>query len=114
MSFKSQCGEISILVKKAQILSKSLLPLPEKFHGLKDDEERYWVSKNNYGELSSLLEHNFHNYIWYADIELEKGGYIKFHHGQLSVKMNNFSELKLLRLNFLRTENSKELQNYKG
>ena len=61
---------------------------------LKDDEERYWVSKNNYGELSSLLEHNFHNYIWYADIELEKGGYIKFHHGQLSVKMNNFSELK--------------------
>ena len=38
---KSKTGEISILVKKVQILSKSLLPLPEKFHGLKDDEERY-------------------------------------------------------------------------
>ena len=38
---KSKTGEISILVKKMQILSKSLLPLPEKFHGLKDDEERY-------------------------------------------------------------------------
>src|SRR3989344_2446298 len=38
---KTKTGEISVLVKKSQILSKSLLPLPEKWHGLKDDEERY-------------------------------------------------------------------------
>jgi len=38
---KTRTGEVSVLVKKLQILSKSLLPLPEKWHGLKDDEERY-------------------------------------------------------------------------
>lgn len=32
-------GEKSILVRKARIISKSLLPLPEKFHGLEDEEE---------------------------------------------------------------------------
>lgn len=38
--FKTKTGEISILVKKLKLLSKSVLPLPEKFHGLKDEEER--------------------------------------------------------------------------
>ncbi len=37
---KTRAGEVSVLVKKAEILSKSLLPLPEKFHGLKDEEEK--------------------------------------------------------------------------
>ena len=36
--FRTQRGELSILVKKLELLSKSLLPLPEKWHGLKDDE----------------------------------------------------------------------------
>jgi len=38
---KTKTGEVSVLVKRLEILSKSLLPLPEKFHGLKDEEERY-------------------------------------------------------------------------
>ena len=38
---KTRTGEVSVLVKKVEILSKSLLPLPEKWHGLKDKEERY-------------------------------------------------------------------------
>ena len=38
---KSKTGEISVLVKKIEILSKAILPLPEKFHGLQDKEERY-------------------------------------------------------------------------
>ena len=38
---KSRTGEVSVLVKKMTVLCKSLLPLPEKWHGLKDDEERY-------------------------------------------------------------------------
>src|SRR4030043_436171 len=38
---KTKTGEISILVKKIEILSKAILPLPEKFHGLQDKEERY-------------------------------------------------------------------------
>jgi len=38
---KSKTGELSVLAKKIEILSKSILPLPEKFHGLQDKEERY-------------------------------------------------------------------------
>ncbi len=39
--FKTKTGEVSIHVKSATLLAKSLLPLPEKFHGLKDTELRY-------------------------------------------------------------------------
>jgi len=39
--FKTKKGELSILVKNLEVLSKSILPLPEKWHGLKDKEERY-------------------------------------------------------------------------
>ncbi len=39
--FKTQKGEISILVKKYTFLGKALLPLPEKFHGLKDEDTIY-------------------------------------------------------------------------
>jgi len=38
---KSKTGEVSVLVKDLEILSKSLLPLPEKWHGIQDKEERY-------------------------------------------------------------------------
>nr|WP_031219957.1 lysine--tRNA ligase [Anaerotruncus sp. 1XD42-93] len=39
--FRTQKGEISVKADKAVLLSKSLLPLPEKWHGLKDTELRY-------------------------------------------------------------------------
>ncbi|QGG48778.1 lysine--tRNA ligase [Heliorestis convoluta] len=39
--FKTQKGEISIWVKEFTILTKSLHPLPEKWHGLKDVDLRY-------------------------------------------------------------------------
>ena len=39
--FKTQTGEISIHVQKMTLLSKSLLPLPEKFHGLTNVDLRY-------------------------------------------------------------------------
>ena len=39
--FKTRTGEISIHAKKVTLLAKSLKPLPEKFHGLKDTELRY-------------------------------------------------------------------------
>ncbi|NQZ66171.1 MAG: lysine--tRNA ligase [Mycoplasmatales bacterium] len=38
---KTNTGTITIRAEKFEILSKSLKPLPEKFHGLKDVEERY-------------------------------------------------------------------------
>ncbi len=37
---KTKTGEISILVKKLELLSKSILPLPEKFHGLENEEDK--------------------------------------------------------------------------
>ena len=39
--FKTHMGEISIKVKEITLLSKSLRPLPEKYHGLKDMDLRY-------------------------------------------------------------------------
>ena len=39
--FRTKMGEISIRAKEIVLLSKSLLPLPEKFHGLKDQDLRY-------------------------------------------------------------------------
>jgi lysine--tRNA ligase len=39
--FKTRRGEISVHANSIKLLSKSLLPLPEKWHGLKDKEERY-------------------------------------------------------------------------
>ena len=39
--FKTRTGEISIHAEQVTLLSKSLRPLPEKFHGLKDPELRY-------------------------------------------------------------------------
>ena len=39
--FRTQRGEMSVRAKEITLLSKSLLPLPEKFHGLTDRETRY-------------------------------------------------------------------------
>ncbi len=39
--FKTKTGEISIHAKEVKLLTKSLKPLPEKFHGLKDTDLRY-------------------------------------------------------------------------
>lgn len=39
--FKTRTGEISVHAKEIRLLSKSLLPLPEKFHGLQDTDTRY-------------------------------------------------------------------------
>ena len=39
--FKTKTGEISVHAKKLTLLSKSLTPLPEKYHGLEDTDTRY-------------------------------------------------------------------------
>ncbi|OUR64754.1 lysine--tRNA ligase [Methylophaga sp. 42_25_T18] len=39
--FRTQKGELSVLVDNIRLLTKSLRPLPEKFHGLSDQETRY-------------------------------------------------------------------------
>lgn len=39
--FKTKVGELSVKATKFHLLSKSLRPLPEKYHGLKDVEQRY-------------------------------------------------------------------------
>jgi lysyl-tRNA synthetase class 2 len=41
MLFLTKKGEKTLLVKDYRILAKSLVPLPEKWHGLKDVEERF-------------------------------------------------------------------------
>ncbi|MDX8291986.1 lysine--tRNA ligase [Metabacillus indicus] len=39
--FKTKVGELSIKATSFELLTKSLRPLPDKFHGLKDIEQRY-------------------------------------------------------------------------
>ncbi len=39
--FKTKTGELSIKVSSIRLLAKSLRPLPEKFHGMTDQEQRY-------------------------------------------------------------------------
>ncbi len=39
--FKTRTGELSVKVSELRLLAKSLRPLPEKFHGLADQEQRY-------------------------------------------------------------------------
>ncbi len=41
MLFVTQKGQQSILAKEWRMLSKSLLPLPDKYHGLQDEDERF-------------------------------------------------------------------------
>jgi len=40
-TFKTKTRETSILVEKIKLLSKSILPLPEKYHGLKSEEDKF-------------------------------------------------------------------------
>lgn len=51
--FKTQKGEISVLVKEYTFLSKALRPLPEKWHGLSDTETKY---RKRYLDLISNRE----------------------------------------------------------
>ncbi|WP_066175050.1 lysine--tRNA ligase [Bacillus marinisedimentorum] len=51
--FKTKVGELSIKVDTFEMLSKSLKPLPEKFHGLKDVEQRY---RQRYLDLITNME----------------------------------------------------------
>lgn len=39
--FKTKVGELSVKAKQFELLTKALRPLPDKFHGLKDVEQRY-------------------------------------------------------------------------
>ena len=51
--FKTRRGEISVHAKNVTLLAKSFLPLPEKFHGLKDVDTRY---RQRYLDLISSPE----------------------------------------------------------
>lgn len=46
--FRTRTGELTVLVDKVQLLSKSIRPLPEKWHGLQDKQTRY---RQRYADL---------------------------------------------------------------
>ncbi|MFP4105544.1 MAG: lysine--tRNA ligase [Phycisphaerae bacterium] len=64
---KSRTGEITIWADKLTLLTKSLMPMPEKFHGLQDVETRYRrryldlmtnpQSLNNFKKRIGIIEH---------------------------------------------------------
>ena len=79
--FKTERGEISVRVHEATLLSKSLLPLPEKFHGLTDKEIRFrqrYVDlmvnpevKQNFVIRSKFIKHlrNYLDNMGYIEVE---------------------------------------------
>src|SRR5690625_5055535 len=51
--FKTNVGELSVIAKEFQLLTKSLRPLPEKYHGLKAVDQRY---RKRYLDLITNLD----------------------------------------------------------
>ncbi|GAA3317874.1 hypothetical protein GCM10020331_018380 [Ectobacillus funiculus] len=51
--FKTKVGELSVKVTNFTLLTKSLRPLPDKYHGLKDVEQRY---RQRYVDLITSME----------------------------------------------------------
>ena len=77
--FRTKMGEISVRAKTIALLSKSLLPLPEKFHGLQDKELRY---RQRYVDLmvNPDVKRNFvirSQFIKYMRSYLDNMGYIE-------------------------------------
>ena len=79
--FTTKTGEISVHAKEITLLSKSLLPLPEKFHGFKDTDLRYrqrYVDlivnpevKRNFVIRSKFIKHlrNYLDDMGYIEVE---------------------------------------------
>ena len=77
--FRTRTGEVSLHATKATLLSKSLLPLPEKFHGLTDLETRY---RQRYVDLivNPEVKRNFvirSQFIKFMRNYLDERGYIE-------------------------------------
>ena len=77
--FRTQRGEMSVRAKNITLLSKSLLPLPEKFHGLQDKELRY---RQRYVDLmvNPDVKRNFvvrSQFIKFMRNYLDNSGYIE-------------------------------------
>lgn len=62
--FKTQKGEISVLVKKYAMLAKALRPLPEKWHGLQDQELKY---RQRYLDLIASPE-AYERFLWRSEL----------------------------------------------
>src|SRR6478735_3543267 len=59
--FKTKVGELSIKVKDFTLLTKALRPLPDKYHGLKDIEQRYrqrYLDNHGYLEVETPMMHS--------------------------------------------------------
>ncbi len=77
--FRTKMGELSVRISELTLLSKSLLPLPEKFHGLQDKELRY---RQRYVDLimNPDVRRNFvirAQFIKYMRSYLDNMGYIE-------------------------------------
>ena len=79
--FKTKVGELSIKASSFEILSKSLRPLPDKFHGLKDVEQRY---RQRYLDLITN-EESKQTFITRSQIIHSMRNYLD-HHGYLEVE----------------------------
>ena len=61
---------------------------------LSENEERFWVRKNHYIEISSLIEEDNSEQISSIIINFDNGDGLRFCHGQLSVRLSDNKSLK--------------------
>lgn len=73
--FVTKHGELTLLVREFQLLSKTLRPLPEKFHGLQDTEAKY---RKRYLDLLSDKE-SFDRFIFRANLISRMRGFLDAH-----------------------------------
>jgi lysyl-tRNA synthetase class 2 len=79
--FRTKTGELSVKVDKLRLLTKALRPLPEKFHGLADQETRYRqryldlimneVSRNTFRMRTAIVNYIRHFLIERGFLEVE-------------------------------------------
>ena len=119
-TFVTRMGELTIRVHECTLLSKSLRPLPEKYHGLVDIEQRYRQryldQKNGQEYLSFVLEklqarlaeisqslldgqkeiENMHDYYWQNYTEMDQYGYEDYDNQQALLHQVNANQEQLL------------------
>lgn len=79
--FKTKVGELSVKVQEFEFLTKALRPLPDKFHGLKDVEQRY---RQRYLDLI-MSEESRNTFVTRSRIIREMRRYLD-NHGYLEVE----------------------------
>src|SRR6202041_1800288 len=84
--FRTKTNELTVKVEKIELLSKALLPLPEKWHGLADIEQRF---RRRYLELMDMTEELFRG------LAEKVCGTLQIKYGEQTIDFSRFERLSM-------------------